>query len=142
MALASRCRLNPTLNGSFFSGGERGKGGCEEGVGLVKCQVVDVVLRALWHQQISPQLRWAIKINCMHKTAIEKININYRGHSQINIYCKAHIFHWILGSRWPPNANEIDTKKHEMYLANARNLCLVPNATYIPLTCVWVSRRG
>ena len=36
--------------------------------------------------------------------------------------------------RWVPNANEINTKKHEMYMANARNLCLGHNATYIPLT--------
>ena len=26
--------------------------------------------------------------------------------------------------------------QREMYMANARNLCLAPNATYIPLTCV------
>ena len=113
--------MGPFLAGG---GGERGKGGCEEGVGLVKCQVVDVVLRALWHQQISPQLRWAIKINCMHKTVIEKININYRGHSQINIYCLKPIFHWVLGLRWLPNANEIDTKNMK---------CTWP----APEICVW-----
>ena len=50
------------------------------------------------------------------------------------------IFHQKLGSRWLPNANEIDTKKHEMYMANARYLRLGPNATYIPLTCVGVLR--
>ena len=33
-------------------------------------------------------------------------------------------------------------KKGEMYMANARNLRLRPNATYIPLTCVGVSRWG
>ena len=33
------------------------------------------------------------------------------------------IFHWILGLHWPPNVPEIDS-------------------TYIPLTCVWLSRRG
>ena len=38
--------------------------------------------------------------------------------------------------------NEIDTKKREMYMANVRNLHLGPNATYIPLTCVGVSRWG
>ena len=38
---------------------------------------------------------------------------------------------------WLPNANEIDT----MYVPDARNLRLVPNATYIPLACVWVSHR-
>ena len=27
-----------------------------------------------------------------------------------------------------------------MYMANAKVLGLVPNTTYIPLTCVWVSR--
>ena len=31
-------------------------------------------------------------------------------------------------------------KKNEMYMANARNLRLGPNATYIPLTCIGVSR--
>ena len=46
------------------------------------------------------------------------------------------IFHWKLGLHWLPNANEIYTKKKEMYMANARNLRLGPNATYIPLTCV------
>ena len=50
------------------------------------------------------------------------------------------IFHWKLGSRWLPNANEIDTNKHEMYMANARNLRLGPNATYIPLICGGVLR--
>ena len=30
-------------------------------------------------------------------------------------------------------------KKHEMYMANAKVLRLVPNATYIQLTCVGVS---
>ena len=30
-------------------------------------------------------------------------------------------------------------KNHDMYMANARNLLLGPNATYIPLTCVRVS---
>ena len=41
--------------------------------------------------------------------------------------------------RWVPKANEINTKKHEMYVANARHLSLGPNATYIPLTCILVS---
>ena len=50
------------------------------------------------------------------------------------------IFHWILGSHWPPNANEINTKKNEMYMANANILRLEPNATYIPLTRVGVLR--
>ena len=46
---------------------------------------------------------------------------------------KAHIpLEW--GSRWLPNANEINTKKKEMYMVNARNLHLGPNTTYIPLT--------
>ena len=56
----------------------------------------------------------------------------------LRIY-KAHI---PLKTRlcWVPNANEINTKKHEMYTANARNLRLGPNATCILLTCVW--RRG
>ena len=31
-------------------------------------------------------------------------------------------------------------KQHEIYMANAKILCLEPNATYFPLTCVWVSR--
>ena len=31
-------------------------------------------------------------------------------------------------------------KIHEIYMVNAKILRLVPNATYIPLTCVWVSR--
>ena len=44
--------------------------------------------------------------------------------------------------RWVPNANEINTNKHEMYMANARNLHLGPNTTYIPLTSVWVWRWG
>ena len=43
------------------------------------------------------------------------------------------IFHWKLGLRWPPNANEIEKKKKEMYIANATN---------IPLTCVGGWRRG
>ena len=43
------------------------------------------------------------------------------------------IVHWKCGSRWLPNANEI-YMKNEMYMANARNLRLGPNATYIPLT--------
>ena len=38
--------------------------------------------------------------------------------------------------------NEIDIQKKEMYMVNARNLCLGTNATYIPLTCVGVSRWG
>ena len=42
-----------------------------------------------------------------------------------------------------PNANEINTKKHEMYMANTKNLRLGPNATYIPLTLgVWVFALG
>ena len=45
-------------------------------------------------------------------------------------------FHWKWGSRWLPNANEIYTQKNEMYMANARNLRLGLNATYIPLTRV------
>ena len=32
-------------------------------------------------------------------------------------------------------------KKHEMYMANAEILCLEPNATYIPLTCVALVSR-
>ena len=32
------------------------------------------------------------------------------------------IFHWILGSRWPPNANEIDTNNINFYMANVRIL--------------------
>ena len=43
-------------------------------------------------------------------------------------------FHRKWGSRWLPNVNEIYTQKKEMYMANARNLHLGPNATYIPLT--------
>ena len=46
------------------------------------------------------------------------------------------IFYWEWGSRWLPNANEIYPKRKEMYMANARNLRLGPNATYIPLTHV------
>ena len=38
------------------------------------------------------------------------------------------MFHRKLRSRWLPNTNEIDTKKHEVYMANTRG----PNATYIP----------
>ena len=39
--------------------------------------------------------------------------------------------------------NEIGTKKkREMYMANARNLRLGPNTTYISLTCVGVRVRG
>ena len=38
------------------------------------------------------------------------------------------IFHWILGLRWPPNANKINNKN----MANAKILRLEPNATYIP----------
>ena len=57
--------------------------------------------------------------------------------SQWNIGFKP-IFHWKLGLRWLPNANEINTKKHAMYMANAKKLCLVPNTTYIPLTRVGV----
>ena len=34
--------------------------------------------------------------------------------------------------RWVPNANEINTKKHEMYMANASPLRWGPHATYIP----------
>ena len=34
------------------------------------------------------------------------------------------------------------TQKIEMYMANARNLRLGPNATYIPLTCIKVSIGG
>ena len=48
------------------------------------------------------------------------------------------IFHWKLGLRWQMKS----TQKHEMYMANAKILRLEPNATYIPLTCVWVSRWG
>ena len=44
------------------------------------------------------------------------------------------IFHWKWGSRWLPNANEIQPQK--MYLENTRILRLGPNATYIPLTRV------
>ena len=50
------------------------------------------------------------------------------------------IFHWKLGLRWLQNANEINTKKHEMYMANVKNLCLGRNTTYIPLTRVGVLR--
>ena len=32
------------------------------------------------------------------------------------------IFHWILGSLWLPKANEIDKKKHELYMANVKKL--------------------
>ena len=46
------------------------------------------------------------------------------------------IFHWKLGLRWPPNANEINTKKKEMYIANVKILRWGPNATYIPVTRV------
>ena len=56
-------------------------------------------------------------------------------------YTLKPIFHWKLGLRWVPNADEIYTKKHEMYMANAKVLRLVPNATYIPLTCVEVTRN-
>ena len=44
----------------------------------------------------------------------------------------------IFHSKTGPDANEIDTKKSEMYMANARTLRWDP--TYIPLACVWVSR--
>ena len=50
------------------------------------------------------------------------------------------IFHWELGTCWPPNANEIDTNKHEMYMANAKIMRLEPNATHIPLTHIGVLR--
>ena len=50
------------------------------------------------------------------------------------------IFHWKRGSRWLPNTNEFNTKKHEVYIPNAKILRLGTNATYIPLTCVWVLR--
>ena len=43
-----------------------------------------------------------------------------------NVYVKP-IFHWKLGLRWPPKANEINTKKIK---------CTLPTRTYIPLTCV------
>ena len=53
-----------------------------------------------------------------------KINQSYSGLKPI--------FDWKLGLRWLQNTNEINTKKHEMYMANAKNLCLgntkVPNA--------------
>ena len=32
------------------------------------------------------------------------------------------IFHWKLGLRWLQNANEINTKKEEMYMADAKKL--------------------
>ena len=41
-----------------------------------------------------------------------------------------------------PTRMKSTQKKKEKYMANARNLRLGPNATYIPLTCVWVSRWG
>ena len=53
----------------------------------------------------------------------------------------SRIFQWKLGLHWLPNANEINTKKHEMYMANAKILRLGPNATYIPLNCVGVMVR-
>ena len=37
-----------------------------------------------------------------------------------------------------PNANEMDTNKHEMYMPNARFLHWGPNGTYIPLAHVGV----
>ena len=40
------------------------------------------------------------------------------------------IFHWKWGSRWVPNANEIYTKKHEMYMANASILRWDPTQLY------------
>ena len=54
----------------------------------------------------------------------------------ISPYFKAHI-PLKTRLRWVPNANKINTKKHE---TNQRNLHLGPNATYIPLTCLCILR--
>ena len=56
-------------------------------------------------------------------------------------YCS--ILQWVMcfsffKAQWLPNANEINTKN----MPNTRTLRLGPNATYIPLTCVGVSRWG
>ena len=48
------------------------------------------------------------------------------------------IFHWKLGLCWLQNAKEINTKKHEMYMANAKTFRSGPNANYIPRTRVGV----
>ena len=49
------------------------------------------------------------------------------------------IFHWILGSRWLPNANEIDTKKLNVHGQREPQL-RGPNANYIPLARVGSTR--
>ena len=60
------------------------------------------------------------------------------------------IFHWKWGLRWlgfDKMNFRIESicwdfkQKNEMYMANARNLRLGPNATYIPLTVVGGWRR-
>ena len=49
------------------------------------------------------------------------------------------IFHRKFRLRWLPKANEIDTKKPEMYMANVRPNARGPNATYIPSVHVCAS---
>ena len=49
------------------------------------------------------------------------------------------IFHWKLGLRWLPNANEINTKNMKCTWPTPE-FCVGTNATYLPLACVWISR--
>ena len=42
------------------------------------------------------------------------------------------LFHRQLRSCWLPNVNEMDTNKHEMYMADASPNATGLNATYIP----------
>ena len=53
------------------------------------------------HPRILPFGLWTLKFDTVRKPFVKPI------------------FHWKLGLRWLPNANEINTKIHEIYMANA-----------------------
>ena len=51
-------------------------------------------------------------------------NVGTDGNSEFmeNRFTFQPIFHWKLGLRWLPNANEIKKKREEMYIANTKIL--------------------
>ena len=65
---------------------------------------------------------------------LQRLKVSLSPHSNRN---------WVrVGYQMQRKSTQKNETNNEMYMANARNLRLGPNATYIPLTCIGVSRWG
>ena len=102
-------------------------------IGIPPCSLHEGSYEYIMHEAQTEVLR-KLAMGQIVINQYKYIEKNTQGISKLQVHIPAMPLKTCL--RWVPNANEINTQKHEMYMANARNLRLGPYATYISLTCV------